>query len=63
MKWTAMKTCEHEWGEKVEVKDKNFGVVFGVYRPCLKCSAVLYSDHTRGRWGAPWEVIYPKKGD
>lgn len=53
--------CEHEWGPEERLREKMFGICFGVIRRCKKCPAILHADYTRGRLGSGWEIEYPKK--
>ena len=58
---SEIEICEHDWQEEL-VRDRNFGVVFGVIRVCRKCKKRQHNDFTEGRVGGTWKDL-DSKGD
>jgi len=48
--------CIHEWQYK-DLKEKEFGIIFGSIRKCKKCNKEQHADHTAGRLGGGWKDI------
>jgi len=54
-------TCSHQWSER-ELRDKNFGVCFGIWRFCRKCNKHQACCYAEGRIGGEWKDVEPWEG-